>query len=145
MNDYLDYFAKDQTIANGTAVEGAKCIDLENVTPKRQIGVGKPLYLEVWATSTGDDSANTMTVALQTHTAAIVAGSGTALITSAAIALPNTTSKLLFSTPLPLTGMLRYLGVVFDASAVTGTVTVSAYLTETPSAPGYYDSGAVVS
>lgn len=146
MYDYLAYFAKVQVIADGTAVEGTKCIDLENATIKRQIGVGKTLYLEVWATSTGDDSANSMATTVNTHTAAIVAGSGTTLASSGAVLLPNTTSKLMWQIALPMTGMLRYLGVIFDATAVSGAsaVSVSAYITETPQAFTAYDSALTV-
>jgi hypothetical protein len=144
--DYLAYFSRAQVIGTVAAKEATKCIDLEATTPQRQIGVGKPLYVEVYATATDDQSAQTLVIALQTSASLIVAGAGTALLTSAAIALPNTDSKLMWQIMIPTTGLLRYLGLVYDGSAgmSTTTVSVTAFICETPSAFTQYDSALIV-
>jgi len=145
MYDFLLYFSRAQAIADLNEVESTKSIDLENVTPKRQVGAGKPMYVEVWGTAASNLSTGTLTIQLMTDSDTTTLN-GTLLLEKSGITMPNATSALLWQVALPTSGLLRYVGLTYDAVTTdpAGNLTITAYLTDCPDAVAYYNSGIAV-
>lgn len=123
---YLDAFLRvSNAQAFGAAAVSTNSIDLDNVTPKRQIGTGEPMGFGVAVTTAGTVAATLMEVISATD-AALTAG---ILVHSTLnVPLAQTVVGALFFLPIPQgTPTQRFVGVRLTTAG--GTISATAWLT----------------
>jgi len=144
MYDKLLTFSNAQVIADTAEVESTYSVDLGNVTPKRQVGVGKPLFLEVWATTTGA-TCNGQVLTIELMTAAGATTIGGTVLDSTTYTLAGSTSALIWQVQLPMSGLLQHIGLTYNSDGnPNSTLAITAALTDAPAAWQAYDSALVV-
>lgn len=139
--DKLGLFSDAQALtasANGTNV-----VDFTLVTPKRQVGAGKQLWVLFSIGVAADFTTGDETYQFEIITSAAAnLGSPVTLVSRAVVATLLPAGALVAIT-VPQDGMLEFMGVHYTLAGTTPTVTVTAWLTdESPPEHSVYAPGA---
>lgn len=105
-------------------------VDFGNVTPKRQIGVGKQLWVVFCVTVAADFTTGDETYQFELYTSAAAnMGSPTVLATRAILAA-TLIAGFQFSMAVPRDGMKEFFSAHYTLAGTTPTVTVTAFVTD---------------
>jgi hypothetical protein len=117
-------------------------IDWTSVTPKRQVGAGKRLWLMVSVGVAADFTTGDETYQVDLYTSAAANMSSPVNLGSRVLTAAQLSAGALFAFAIPQEGMLEYFSAHYTLGGTTPTVTVTAWVTdEEPPEHSVYASG----
>lgn len=117
-------------------------IDFTSVTPKRQVGAGKTLWMMMSVGVAADHTTGDETYQVDLYTSAAANMSSPVVLGSRVIDFSLLTAGALFAFAIPQDSMLEYFSAHYTLGGTTPTLTVTTWVTdEAPPEHSVYASG----
>lgn len=126
--DKLGLFSDAQALT--ASAQATNVVDLTNVTPKRQIGAGKPLWIVFSVGVAADFTTGDETYQFDIYTSAAANMGSPVNLGSRAIVATVLTAGYTFVMAVPQDQMLEFISPHYTLGGTTPTLTVTSWLTD---------------